>query len=867
MSPPDRDRIPRESRLSCEQVATQFATVFIGLTKVDDIIDTALAYTGGLARASRAYLLQFAPGGAAIDSTHEWCASGADAQIGNRQHLPPGGFCRLIDTARAQGVVEIEHLAALPTEATAEREVLEALGSRSCVLVPIESSDAPVGFLAFDDVQASGALRPQWIELFRLIGRLIGSALERDRAYQEVALGASLRQAVLESIPDIAWLKDAQGHYLSVNQPFAEYRGLATEGLLGKTDLDIWPEEQARKYRADDALVMQGRRPIRLEESLVDPELGERWVETIKTPIVDAAGAVVGTVGIARDITERKRVEEALSREREKAEVTLHSIGDGVITTDADGLVELLNPVAESLTGWTEQEAKGRPLSEVFRIVDERTTDPVEDLISRVLGEKRTVWLPAHTLLIGRDGTEYAIEESAAPIRDTTGRVLGVVLVFKDVTEQRHVSRRMLHQATHDSLTDLVNRAELEKRLDLAIGAFHLHGTPYALCYLDLDQFKVVNDTAGHVAGDEMLRQMASLLKARIRSRDTLARLGGDEFILLLENCPVGNALEIAEDVVATVREYRFTWQERRFAVGVSVGVAPITGDIIEGGQLITRADIACYTAKDLGRDRVYLYQSGDSELSQRHHDMLRAAELREALENDLFRLCVQPIRATADPGGRILDHEVLLRLLGTDGNLLFPGSFLPAAERFGVMVELDRWVIREALRQFSSFPGGSEGPGIAINLSGSALADDRLIDFVRASLASSGVEAKRVCFELTETTAINRLAVAQRLISELRKLGCRFALDDFGSGLSSFTYLKHLPVDFLKIDGSFVRDAPSDDVDRAMLKAINDIGHTMGIATVAESVETEESLAVVRELGVDFAQGSAVGDPRLLEI
>jgi diguanylate cyclase (GGDEF)-like protein/PAS domain S-box-containing protein len=1112
-----QDQMSAEQRLCLEQAVARIATRFVGLTKLDEAIDATLACAGGLARADRAYLLQFGKGGTVINITHEWCASGISAQISNRQNLPSDGFRWITEKLRGGGLIEIENLAALPTDASEERKVLEALAIRSCIFVPIQVADVLIGVMGFDNPHAHGGLRAEEIELFTRIGRLMGSALEREQVRGELQLSASLQQAILENIPDIAWLKDAQGYYLAVNQPFARYCGVSAEELLGKTDLDIWSAEPARKYRADDAIVMQSRKPGRLEERLPDRHLGERWVETIKTPITDARGEVVGTAGIARDITarkqielalreseeryrrlvegvpaivyqyvtdrgasywspqveavlgfstgdlaqnpyrwhdaihpedlpevdkaiaefqvgkpidleyrirdehgkwhwfhdksvgrrtldqetiiegiatditerkemeqalreseekyrllveeqsdmvvqvdlegrfqfvspsycqtfgktekellgatfmplvheddrektaqamealfdppyecyveqraltatgwrwlgwadkavldeqgkpvavvgvgrdisERKAVEEALYQEREKAQVTLHSIGDAVITTDAIGRVELLNPVAEALTGWGRDEAKGQRLTDVFRVMDEQTRQPVEDPIARVLREGRIVGLAAHTLLIGRDGTEYAIEESAAPIRDHTGVVLGVVLVFKDVTEQRHLSHRMLHQATHDSLTDLVNRAEFESRLDQAIGAFHLHGTPYALCYLDLDQFKVVNDTAGHSAGDEMLIQIASLLKTRIRSRDTLARLGGDEFSLLLENCPLGNALEIAEDVVAAVGDFRFTWQERRFAIGVSVGVVPITVDISERGQLMTRADVACFTAKDMGRNRVYLYQSGDSELSQRHHDILRAAELREALEKDRFRLYAQPICDAGDPDGRILHHEVLVRLLDTDGKLLLPGSFIAAAERFGIMVELDRWVIRQALRQFSDLRLSSQDPGIAINLSGSSLSDDRLVGFVQACLASSGVQARQVCFELTETTAISRLAVAQRLITELRKLGCRFALDDFGSGLSSFTYLKHLPVDYLKIDGSFVRDAHCDAVDRAMVKAINEIGHTMGIATVAESVETEESLAVVRQIGVDFVQGYAVGHPHLLE-
>ena len=396
--------------------------------------------------------------------------------------------------------------------------------------------------------------------------------------------------------------------------------------------------------------------------------------------------------------------------------------------------------------------------------------------------------------------------------------------------------------------------------------AFHTHGTPYVLCYLDLDQFKVVNDTVGHAAGDEMLKQIAALLQTRIRSRDTLGRLGGDEFSLLLENCPLGKALEIAENLIATVGDYRFSWGERRFAIGVSIGLVPISMEVSDRVQLMTQADVACFTAKDLGRNRVSVYHADDSELSQRHHDILRAAELREALEQHRFRLYAQPICSTQAPDGHLIHHEVLVRLLDRDGELLLPGSFIPAAERFGLMVELDRWVIAEALRQYSGLSIERDGPGIAINLSGDSLGDDRLVAFVQAELAATGVPAQRVCFELTETAAINRLAMAQKVITELRRLGCSFALDDFGSGLSSFAYLKQLPVDFLKIDGSFIRDMHTDEVDRAMVRSINEIGHTMGIATVAEWVESEEILAAVRQIGIDFAQGYAIGRPQLLQ-
>jgi diguanylate cyclase (GGDEF)-like protein/PAS domain S-box-containing protein len=783
--------------------------------------------------------------------------------------------------------------------------------------MPIRPGQTLIGFVGFDNVRAPGIWQAEDVELLSLIAQLMGDALERTAAHQELVLSTTRQRAILENIPDIAWLKDAQSRFLAVNEAFARSCGVDAERLVGKTDLDIWPAELAHQYLADDAEVMHSRQHKRVEEPVADRDLGTRWVETIKTAIIDDKGAVIGTTGIARDITHRKRteaalreseekyrllvenqtdlvvkvdmegrfqfvspsycrlfgkseaellgkkfmplvhehdrestaramealyspphecyveqraltqsgwrwlawadkavldargrpvaivgvgrdishrkaMEEALRQERERAQVTLRSIGDAVVTTDAQGRVEFLNPVAERLTGWPHAQAKGRPLSHVYRIVNEQTGEPAEDPVSRALRGGRLAAQVSHTLLIGRDGGESAIEDSAAPIRDEAGRMLGVVLVFKDVSEQRRLNQQMLHQATHDSLTGLVNRVEFEQRLDHAIGAFHSHGTPYALCYLDLDQFKVVNDTAGHSAGDEMLRQIAALLKTRTRSRDTLARLGGDEFSLLLENCPLGNAIEVAEDLVATIGDFRFSWRERRFAVGVSIGVVPVTVDISDRAELMTRADVACFTAKDLGRNRVYVYHLDDSELSRRHREILRAAELREALEQGLFRLYAQPIRdIVSHPHGRVIHHEVLVRLLGEDGELMLPGSFIPAAERYGVMVELDRWIIREALRQYGSLGIAGEGPGIAINLSGSSLGNDRLVDFVRAELASSGVPAQQVCFEVTETTAINRLTLAQRLIGELRSLGCRFALDDFGSGLSSFAYLQ----------------------------------------------------------------------------
>jgi diguanylate cyclase (GGDEF)-like protein len=467
---------------------------------------------------------------------------------------------------------------------------------------------------------------------------------------------------------------------------------------------------------------------------------------------------------------------------------------------------------------------------------------------------------------VSRLGREYAVETSAAPILGPSGEASGVVLVVKDATEARRWMQRIAHQASHDSLTGLVNRREFEQRLDRVLRSTRERGGCGVLCYLDLDQFKIVNDSVGHAAGDEMLRQVAAELKSYVRERDTLARLGGDEFSLLLENCSVDKAVAVARTLVDGLRSFRFAYGERSFGIGVSIGLVPITPETADRGQLLTRADVACYAAKDRGGNRVCIYREEDAELNRRHREILRAAELREALEAQRFRLFAQPIRPLADIRGEPLHYELLLRLVDRDGDMLSPGAFIPAAERYGLMGILDRWVIQEAFTRFPLLVGRRGITGIAINLSGSSLSDEDLLGFVSHALEASRIPPARVCFEITETNAINRLSEATRFIGELRALGCRFALDDFGSGLSSFTYLKNLRVDFLKIDGAFVRDMTKDRLDRAMVSAINEIGHIMGMRTIAEWAETDEVIEQLRLSGVDFVQGHAAGPPLPIE-
>jgi diguanylate cyclase (GGDEF)-like protein/PAS domain S-box-containing protein len=594
-----------------------------------------------------------------------------------------------------------------------------------------------------------------------------------------------------------------------------------------------------------------------------------RYLVVKYSPLRDSQGRILGALALVHDITERKHAEQLLFEEKERALVTLTSIGDAVISTGADGRIDFVNPVAEGLTGWSAAEARGRLLADVFRIIDEETGEAEEDPVARCLKEGRVIEPSDKTLLLGRSGGRHAIEDSAAPIRGRDGELLGVVLVFRDVTEARHQSQKVSYQASHDALTGLINRLEFERRLSRVLETAQTSDTENALCYLDLDRFKQVNDTCGHVAGDELLRQVSQLLKQQIRKRDTLARLGGDEFGLLMEHCSIHEARGVAENLLKVIGDFSFPWEEHSFGIGVSIGMVEVNRNSVAMQQVLRTADTACYLAKEQGRNRLHIYQVTDAERIQHHSQMQWAERLSLALEEGRFRLYFQPIRPLAPAGepSRIDHYEVLIQLQGDDGKLVPPGAFLPAAERYKLSESLDRWVISRVFRWLHGHPQHTGQLQLcSINLSGASLARRGFLRFVMDEMEQAGVAPEKLCFEIPETVAIANLSNAKVFIEALKARGCRFALDDFGSGLSSFTYLKNLPVDILKIDGVFIKDILNDPLDLAMVKSINEIGHVMGKRTVAECVENTAILQKLREIGVDYAQGYGVGKPRPLE-
>ncbi|MGH8496352.1 MAG: EAL domain-containing protein [Gammaproteobacteria bacterium] len=621
-------------------------------------------------------------------------------------------------------------------------------------------------------------------------------------------------------------------------------RRLVLEGIRGQ----LAGDERARQFD----LTLIDSRGRRLEAAVRSAKV----VFEGKPAILSIASATDGRVASGRDLRTGRR-----------AQATLESIGEGVITADASGRIDYMNAAAQHLTGATLTTARGKTLNDIISLVDETDRKSLGDPVSAALRERRRVNLGRRALLLARSGgEEYSVELTASPQRDETGEVTGAVVVLHDVTELRGLTRQMSYQATHDALTGLINRREFERRLEESLQSAHSGDAGHVLCYLDLDRFKVVNDTSGHMAGDSMLREVAALIKDKVRDSDTVARIGGDEFGMLLIGCPLDKARQIADDVCASIRDYRFVWRDKIFNVGVSIGLVEIGRESGSMDDVLSAADSACYVAKQQGRGRVHVYSARDEAAARQRGEIQWLQRLQNALKEDRFELYIQPILSLAGQAPTGPAVEVLLRMHDETGRRVLPTEFLRAAERYHLTNHVDRWVVHTTLgaigRGALKIP---ERRSCSINLSGQTLGDDTFLDFVVECLDRSDVLPGQICFELSEGSVVSNLGLARRFVDVLHSMGCTFALDDFGSGLGSFANLKNVGLDYLKLDGSLIQDLQHNSVNQAMVTAMIKLARTLEFEVIAEQVEDQGAFAAVRELGVDFVQGYVTGRPQPL--
>jgi len=727
----------------------------------------------------------------------------------------------------------------------------------------------------------------------KLIERTIQYAIERGRLLKQLSVSEERYTVAIKGTNDALWDWNLSTDEIYFSPRWAEMLGCKVNQVGNRPDEwfhRIHPNDRNTMMVSIDEHLSDKQSYLQNEHQVEREDGTFFWVLCRATVIRDEHHCPCRLAGSLTDITERKLLEQKLFEEKELALVTLNSIGDAVITTDALGNIDSLNPAAETLTGWTFAEIQGKPIQHVFELVDGETLEAIPNPVDIVLREDRVVRLSNHPMLVTRDRQQVAIDDSAAPIHSTDGTIVGSVVIFHDVTEERGRAQQLAWQANHDPLTGLLNRYAFQTKLDKAIECAKLSRQTHVLCYVDLDYFKVVNDTCGHAAGDNLLEQISKLIQSHVRKTDSVARLGGDEFGILLENCPFQRAVQLSNLICESINEFRFVWQEHVFKIGSSVGIYVVNHQTYDADQAVNAADAACYVAKQRGRGRSHVYQDDDHTLSQHNIETQWFNRLTAALEHDQFELFYQPICPSEHPEVNKTDinenyYEVLLRLKGTDGHLIAPGAFLPAAERYNLMPAIDRWVIQRFFRYLSTANEGWISPATpltnsllpatssldaslpgasfyAINLSGASLNDDTFISFVREQFETYNISPRKICFEITETVAIANLSRATELITDLRQLGCQFALDDFGTGMSSLAYLKALPIDYLKIDGNFIRGITQDQFSQAVVRAVNNIGHLIGLKTVAEFVSTPAILETVKTLGIDFVQGHGIATP-----
>jgi diguanylate cyclase (GGDEF)-like protein/PAS domain S-box-containing protein len=665
---------------------------------------------------------------------------------------------------------------------------------------------------------------------------------------------------------------------LYANPQFAQLVGVERMDLVGRALPELVPADQMTMVADSLARALKGHEgPTRFELDVLGMqgqlsrlEVGLALIQFEGSPALMITGVEVIPTMTSPGIGNGTGLFELGGRSR--ARMALEAVGEALLTTDASGHVDYANPAAAALLAVEPKAIAGRRLDDIIKLVDETDRKLLKDPIELALRGTTTVGAGRRAFLLARNaGAERSIELTASPLvsRDNaTEEITGTVVLLHDVTELRGITRQMSYQATHDALTGLVNRRELERRLGEVLEGAHRGEAHHVLCYIDLDHFKQVNDSDGHQAGDSLLRQVAKLMREAVRDTDTVARLGGDEFALLLPGCPLDRGRQISEDLATTVAQHRFVWKDQIHHVGASIGLVELARDSGTVEETLDAADSACYVAKKQGPGKVSVYSARDEVVARQSGDIHWLRTLQAALRDHTFRLYWQPIEPAYGRNGNGPAMEVLVRLADEKGAELSPTALVRAAERYRLMGLVDRWVVQTT---FSALSRGAivlpSGRSIAINISGQTLSDGQFPEFVVESFDRTGVDPTQVCFEISEASVVANLEAARRFVGVLHGMGCQFALDDFGSNLGSFASLKNLPMDYLKIDGSFMQNLARDSVSQAMVAATIKLARSLNFKVIAEQVEDAAGLDAARSVGVDYVQGYAVGRPKPLNL
>ena len=743
---------------------------------------------------------------------------------------------------------------------------------KSLIWFPFDFHSDRFYLLVFNQVENKRVWKQEEIDFMKVAAKQVIVALKKVRmlkALSESQKHLLFEQSLFTSGPVVVFRWQAAENwpveYVSDN--VSQFGYSVADLITGRVPFAtiVHPEDIARVAEEVISHSKAGVASFEQEYRIILGDGSIRYIYDFTKIIRNHEGNITHYHGYVFDISDRKKAEDALFEEKEQALVTLHSIGDGVITTDVHGVVRFINPIAEQLTGWSNSDAEGKSLKEIFPIYNEKTGIETKNPVDIVLEEKRIVAMANHTVLRNKKGMEIAIEDSAAPIRNKEGDIVGVVMVFHDVVEARKLAKKLEWQASHDALTELFSRREFEKRVNDVLSLDKLKNKG-CLLYLDLDQFKIINDTCGHAAGDQLLKQLPTVMQKELDGESILARLGGDEFGILLVKKSLEEAKKIAEKLIHSIHSFHFVFGEQVFEIGVSIGLVEIRDQTL--GTLLSQSDMACYMAKDTGRNRYHVYHEKDEEIAKRQVEMEWVSRLNRGLEENRFKLFHQEIVALQSGNGKSRHFEILLRLENEDKKIIKPGEFLSAAERYNLMLEIDKWVINSTFEKYATNQKKylEKDVSFSINLSGVSLSDHSLLDYLKERISHYEIPPAQFCLEITETAAIANLNKIYKLMVELKKLGILFSLDDFGSGLSSYAYLKHLPVDFIKIDGNFVSDIMNDKMDEAIVESINYLGHSMNLKTIAEFVVEPEIKKKLKKMGVDYAQGYAIHRPESLE-